>query len=115
MEKLSSSEVRKIVENGKNKSSIMVELYDKGMNLGEIAKAVNVRYQFVYNVISDYCRRNGLEKRGSNKEEVSKKDIIIGLVKEGKSNSEISKELRCNYNYVYKVSTEYLRGNSIKE
>ena len=35
------------------------------------------------------------------------KQAIIVLVKEGKSNTEISKELSVNYNYVFKVRKEF--------
>ena len=90
-----------------NKSQKMIALYNEKLEIKEIAKLLNVRYNFVYNVVSNYCRINELQLTTGNSE--SKKDAIIELVKAGNSNTEISKTLKTNYNYVAKVVKEYLK------
>lgn len=84
-----------------SKSARMKQLFDLGLSVKEIAEAMGVRYNFAYNVVSNYCMQEGIEiekqKRGGKKEE------IIRLYKEGKSNKEIAIELKTNYNYVYNV------------
>jgi transposase-like protein len=97
--------VRKIVEGDGSKSSKMVQLYDQGMEIGEIAKAMGVRYNFVYNVLSNNCRKNGEVVRVS-KKLGSVKESIVQLIEAGKTNNEISKELGVNYNYVWKIRKE---------
>lgn len=66
---------------------------------------MDVRYNFVYNVISNYCVVEGIEVE--KKASTGKKDIIIGLHKEGKTKKEISVELKTNYNYIYQVIKKY--------
>ena len=96
--------------NNKSKSQTMIELYNAGEDIKTIANKLNVRYNFVYNVVSNYCRINDVELR-TNKTRGNKKEAIIALLKAGKTNSEISKELKTNYQYVYKITKEYLANN----
>lgn len=87
-----------------SKSKKFIILYNEGLEIKEIASLFNVRYNFVYNVISNYCRMNEIELRTNNVNGSSKKVMIEELFKQGKSNTEISKELKTNYNYVYKIT-----------
>lgn len=87
-----------------SKSKRFIKLYNNGMEIKEIASLCNVRYNFVYNVISNHCRMNDVELRTNKTSESSKKVMIEELFKQGKSNTEIAKELKTNYNYVYKVT-----------
>jgi len=103
---MTSAEIRKVTEGEGSKSSKMMHLYNEGLEIGEIAKIMGVRYNFVYNVVSNECRKAGSEIRVLHKQgEV--KESIIALINEGKTNTEISKELAKNYNYVFKVRKEY--------
>jgi transposase-like protein len=103
---MTSAEIRKVVEGEGSKSSKMMQLYNEGLDIGTIAKAMGVRYNFVYNVVSNECRKAGSEVRVLRKQgEV--KESIIALIEAGKTNTEISKELAKNYNYVFKVRKEY--------
>ena len=103
---MTSAEIRKVVESEGSKSSKMIQLYNKGLEVGEIAKAMEVRYNFVYNVVSNDCRKAGTEIRVTRKQG-SVKESIVELIEAGKTNTEISKELAKNYNYVFKVRKEY--------
>ena len=94
-----------IINSNDSKSKKMIALYNNGMNIKEISVVLNVRYNFVYNVISNYTRINDVELRTNTTD--SKKLQIEKMISEGKSNTEISKLLKTNYNYVYKVSKEY--------
>lgn len=109
MEKKLQKEMEAIINASVSKSQKMVALYDLGMDLKDIATTIGVRYNFVYNVVSNYCRVNDIDLR-TNKGGATKKDAIIALVEAGKSNTEISKELKTNYNYVSKVVKEHLKA-----
>lgn len=103
---MKNEEIRKITEAEGSKSNKMVKLYNAGLEVGEIAKAMGVRYNFVYNVVSNDCRKAGTEIRVTRKQGVVK-EAIIALIKDGKTNAEISKQLGKNYNYVFKVRKDY--------
>jgi DNA-binding NarL/FixJ family response regulator len=98
-----------IVSNGKtSKSSKMKDLFNLGYEVGEISKLMDVRYNFVYNVVSNYVITNGIEvvkKEGS-----SKKDKVWALLDEGKTVKEIAIELKTNYNYVYKLRKDWIQS-----
>ena len=98
--------VNEILNAEGSKSSKMWALYNEGMEIGDIAKAMGVRYNFVYNVVSNACRKEGTEVRVT-KKLGSVKQSIIELIQAGQTNTEISKELKVNYNYVFKVRKEF--------
>ena len=93
-----------------SKSKKFIALYNEGLEIKEIASLFNVRYNFVYNVISNHCRMNDLELRTNLSTGSSKKQLILDLFNQGKSNTEIAKELKTNYNYVYKITKEALNA-----
>ena len=101
---MKQNEIQKIINNATSKSKAMIELYNDGLEIKQIAEVMNVRYNFVYNVISNFCRMNDVELRTNKTSESSKKVMIEELFKQGKSNTEIAKELKTNYNYVYKIT-----------
>lgn len=103
---MTNKEITKVLESNESKSKKMIALYNGGMEIKEIATLMEVKYNFVYNVISNMCRMNDVELRTNKDNSNSKKALIIQMMKEGKSNTEIAKELRTNYNYVYKITKE---------
>ena len=92
-----------------SKSQKFITLYNEGLEIKEIASLFNVRYNFVYNVVSNYCRMNEIELRTNKVNDSSKKVMIEELFKQGKSNTEIAKELKTNYNYVYKITKQLIQ------
>lgn len=88
-----------------SKSAKMKSLFDLGIPVKEISDIMGTRYNFVYNVVSNYVNMNGIEIEYSKK--VSKKDLIVELFNQGKSNKEISIELKVNYNYVFNTLKDY--------
>lgn len=60
---VTEDEIRQIIEQDGSKSGKMVALYDKGMEVGAIAKLLDVRYNFVYNVVSKHCKKTGRSMR----------------------------------------------------
>ena len=92
-----------------SKSKKFITLYNEGLEIKEIASLFNVRYNFVYNVVSNYCRMNEIELRTNQVNGSSKKVMIEELFKQGKSNTEIAKELKTNYNYVYKITKQLIK------
>lgn len=103
---MTKKEITTILESNESKSKKMIALYNNGMEIKEIATLMDVRYNFVYNVISNMCRMNDVELRTNKDKGNSKKALIIELMQAGKSNVEIAKELKTNYNYVYKITKE---------
>ena len=103
---MTKTQINKIVTGSKSKSSAMIELYNQGLEIKQIADAMEVRYNFVYNVISNFCRMNDVELRTNKDKGNSKKVLIEQLFKEGKTNTEIAAELKTNYNYVYKITKQ---------
>ena len=101
---MKQNEIQNIIKNATSKSKAMIELYNEGLEIKQIAQAMDVRYNFVYNVISNHCRKNDVELRTNKENGNSKKVKIEELFKQGKSNTEIAKELKTDYNYVYKVT-----------
>lgn len=109
MKNLNNKKIEAIVNNvNVSKSKRFIELYNNGLDIKEIASLFNVRYNFVYNVISNYTRINNIELRVKQRNGETKKDKIVELFNEGKSNVEICKELKCNYQYVYKITKAIL-------
>ena len=105
---MKNNEIQKIINNSSSKSKAMIALYNSGLEIKQIADIMQVRYNFVYNVISNYCRINDIELRTNKNNTNSKKAQIEELFKAGRSNTEIAKELKTNYNYVYKVTKNLL-------
>ena len=105
---MKQNEIQTIINNATSKSKAMVELYNAGCEIKQIAQAMDVRYNFVYNVVSNYCRMNEIELRTNKENGNSKKAQIAKLFAQGKSNTEIAKELKTNYNYVYKITKELM-------
>ena len=102
---MKQNEINKLINDATlSKSKKFIALYNEGLEIKEIASLFNVRYNFVYNVVSNYCRMNEIELRTNNVDGSSKKVLIEELFKQGKSNTEIAKELKTNYNYVYKIT-----------
>jgi predicted transcriptional regulator len=97
--------IKKILEQDISKSQKMIQLYNGGLEVKEIAAIMGVRYNFVYNVVSNYCRMNDIQMRVVQKE--NKKATIIQLIEAGKSNVEISAATKCCYNYVFSVRKAY--------
>lgn len=101
-----------ILKSEVSKSAKMKALFNLGLEVKQIAELMQVRYNFVYNVVSNMVRINDIEVEQVKKD--SKRDDIVRLLKEGKSNIEISKELKCNYNYVWKVVNEELKKGKVE-
>jgi hypothetical protein len=88
-----------------SKSQKMKDLFDLGFEVKTISETMQVRYNFAYNVISNYVNMNKIELVQTEKS--GKKEQIIALHKAGKTNKEISIELATNYNYVFNVLKTY--------
>ena len=106
---LSQETINQVINDASlSKSKKFIRLYDEGLEIKEIASLFNVRYNFVYNVVSNYTRLNDIELRTNQSSGSSKKQLILEMFKQGHSNTEISKTLKTNYNYVYKITKEAL-------
>ena len=106
---MTNKNITTIINNAASKSKAMIELYNEGLEIKEIATAMDVKYNFVYNVVSNFCRMNDVELRTNKDRGNSKKVQIEKLFKEGKTNTEIAAELKTNYNYVYKITKQLIQ------
>lgn len=97
--------IESIVSSDISKSAKMKLLFDGGIEIKEIASIMLVRYNFVYNVISNYVNMNEIELEVVSKD--SKKEKIIELYLDNKSNKDIAISLKTNYNYVFNVIKNY--------
>lgn len=102
-------EVANIISNEEvSKSSKIKDLFLLGLTIKDISKKLDIRYQFVYNVVTNFVNTAGIEV--VTEERTSKKGTIIELYLQGRTNKEISIELKVNYNYVFKVLKDYKLG-----
>lgn len=102
-------EIETIKSSEISKSAKIKEMFGLGLGIKEIASIMEIRYQFAYNVITNYINMNSIEVLIEERE--SKKDIIITQYLAGKTNKEISIDLKVNYNYVFKILKEYKLAN----
>lgn len=100
-----SKVVTDIQEKKCSKGAGIRELFAGGLEVKEISALTGIRYNHVYNVVKNEIIMNDLEveKSGRNNEN-SKKAQIVRMLEEGKSINDISKELKCLYNYVWQVA-----------
>ena len=87
-----------------SKSAKIKNLFDLGFEIKIIAQFLNIRYNFAYNVISNYCITDSKQIESTKSE--SKKDLVKQLFVANKSTKEIAIELKTNYNYIYKIIKE---------
>jgi len=111
--KVDEREVIKVLSDSElSKSGKMKRLFDLGLDVREIHKEMKVRYNFVYNVISNYVNTNAIPVETAERGAIKKK--IEELYRQGKTNKEIAIELRTNHNYVYGI-TKALKDAEKKE
>lgn len=106
LEKLTKKQVVELVSNeGTSKSSKIKVLFDHGYEVKEIAVLLNIRYNFAYNVLQNYINTQSITVETSHKE--TKKDVVWALFDTGAKIGEVAKELKMNYNYVWKLRKEW--------
>ena len=88
-----------------SKGACIRTLFAGGLEVKEISTITGIRYNHVYNVVKNEVLVHGLEVETSDRSnENSKKNQILALLEQGKTVTEISKELKCMYNYVWQVA-----------
>lgn len=106
---ISAEQISKVVadiqEKKCSKGAGIRELFAGGLEVKEISALTGIRYNHVYNVVKNEIIVNDLEVETSGRNnENSKKAQIVRMLEEGKTINEISKELKCLYNYVWQVA-----------
>lgn len=106
---ISAEQINKVVadiqEKKCSKGAGIRELFAGGLEVKEISALTGIRYNHVYNVVKNEIIMNDLEVETSGRSnENSKKAQIVKMLEEGKTINEISKELKCLYNYVWQVA-----------
>lgn len=94
------------LQNGEvSKGATIRTLFAGGLSVKEISDITTIRYNHVYNVCTMEIQKNGLEDEiNKERDGVTKKSQILALLEEGKSVTEVSKELGCLYNQVWQVA-----------
>ena len=103
---MNKQQINKILAQDLSKSKKIIALYDGGLEIKDVATTLGIKYNFAYNVISNYCRMNDVELRTNKNKGDSKKSQIIALLGQGKTKTEVATEMKCNYNYVFKIEKE---------
>lgn len=104
--KMVEKDIKTLLDNVElSKSEKIRQLFAGGYTVNEIKDIVGVRYNFVYNVVKNFIIVEGIEVEKSRTE--SKKDLIVELLAEGKTITEVATETRSNYNYVWKINKDY--------
>lgn len=99
-------EAVKAMQEGKtSKGACIRTLFAGGLEVKEIATLTGIRYNHVYNVVKNEVLVHGLEVETSSRSNAnSKKNKILEMLEQGMTVTEISKELKCMYNYVWQVA-----------
>ena len=97
--------VAEMQEGKTSKGACIRTLFAGGLEVKEISAITGIRYNHVYNVVKNEVLVHGLEvETSSRSNENSKKNQILAMLEQGKTVTEISKELKCMYNYVWQVA-----------
>lgn len=97
--------VAEMQEGKTSKGACIRTLFAGGLDVKEISTITGIRYNHVYNVVKNEVLVHGLEVETSDRSnENSKKNQILVMLEQGKTVTEISKELKCMYNYVWQVA-----------
>ena len=97
--------VAEMQEGKTSKGACIRTLFAGGLEVKEISAITGIRYNHVYNVVKNEVLVHGLEVETSDRSnENSKKNQILVMLEQGKTVTEISKELKCMYNYVWQVA-----------
>jgi len=102
--KNTDQEVQVVLNQENSKSQKIKNLFQLGLTIKEVSVIMNVRYNFVYNVISNQVITDGIKI--DNTQKINKKDLVREQVTQGKSIKEIAIDLKTNYNYIYKLVKE---------
>ena len=97
--------VAEMQEGKVSKGACIRTLFAGGLDVKEISTITGIRYNHVYNVVKNEVLVHGLEVETYDRSnENSKKNQILVMLEQGKTVTEISKELKCMYNYVWQVA-----------
>jgi hypothetical protein len=81
------------------------ECFAGGLEVKDIAAKLGIRYNHVYNVVKNEVLIHDLEvEKSARGGENSKKAQIVQMLQDGKTITEVSRELKCMYNYVWSVA-----------
>lgn len=108
VEKMNEQELQAMLaDESMSKSAKVKVLFEQGYTVKEISDMVKIRYNFAYNVIRNHVVVNDVEVVTEKKE--TKRAGVFKLFDEGKTVGVVSKELKMNYNYVWKLHKEWER------
>lgn len=98
--------VKQIEAKEVSKGAAIRTMFAGGMSVKEISAATNIRYNHVYNVVKNEVLVKGLgdELEATKGNENSKKAQVIKLLEEGKTITEVSRELKVLYNYAWQIA-----------
>ena len=107
--KIGTEEIAKVTEQLTkeeiSKGAGIRALFAGGLDVKEISTVTGIRYNHVYNVVRNEVLVHSLEVENTGRNnENSKKNQILTQLAAGKTITEVSKELKCLYNYVWQIA-----------
>lgn len=97
--------LKQLKDNEISKGACIRQLFAGGLSVKDISTITTIRYNHVYNVCRAEILKNNLESEVSTEREGgTKKDRILELLSQGKTITEVSKELGCLYNQVWQIA-----------
>jgi DNA-binding CsgD family transcriptional regulator len=105
--KRSKKSIEKVLQDSTvSKSAKIKFLWETGYSVKQVAEELGIRYNFAYNVVSNWVTVETIEVVKPVKDS-TKKQLIVEQWKQGSTLKEISVNLRTNYNYVFNVVKDY--------
>ena len=114
VEKITKKALTELLNNSEiSKSSKIKRLFEAGYSIKQISEELGIRYNFAYNVVSNFTTINKIAVESS-KQGPTKKELIVEQWNQGNSLKEISINLRTNYNYVFNTVKDYKNKQGIE-
>lgn len=97
--------LKQLAEGKLSKGACARELFAGGYSVKEISELSGAKYNHVYNVCRNEVLVHGLETETTGRSNGNtKKAKILEMLQEGKTITEVSRELQCLYNQVWQVA-----------
>lgn len=112
---MSTEEVLVVASHVGTKSGKIKILFENGMDVKEIAAALDIRYNHVYNVLQNHIIVNEIEVVHEGRGTSAKRGEIEAMLRDGYKIIEVAKATKSVYNYVWKISQELNKKDKLED
>lgn len=88
-----------------SKSEKIRNMFLGGLDVKTISKVLDIRYNFAYNVLSNFININGIAVDKTERDGSGRAAVVAALAT-GASLADVSKQTKVNYNQVWKIAKE---------